>query len=221
MSFNYSPKIVTDGLVLYLDAANLKSYSGTGSTWFDLSRQNFDSMLMNGTSFNNNNLGCITFDGINDFCFTGLTQNPPNFSFECIFKLNDISGIKVIVGKYDGTLDDYWMGLDLAGEIVFSMNTNSLSSGLTGSLDVIQNVTCVLGTSSRQIWINGNLLNTTATTTCNPSGNLVLADFGIFAYSTPIYPSAIDIFSFKFYDRELSNREIEENYHATKTRYGL
>jgi hypothetical protein len=59
------------------------------------------------------------------------------------------------------------------------------------------------------------------TTTCNPSGNLVLADFGIFSYSTPVYPSAIDIFSFKFYDRELSNREIEQNYHATKTRYGL
>jgi hypothetical protein len=91
MAFHFSPKIVTDGLVLYLDAANLKSYSGTGSTWFDLSRQNFDSMLMNGTSFNNNNGECITFDGINDFCFTGLTQNPTNFSFECIFKLNYIS----------------------------------------------------------------------------------------------------------------------------------
>jgi hypothetical protein len=51
MAFNYSPKIVTDGLVLYLDAANPRSYPGTGTTWYDLSRiyendQNFDSALI-------------------------------------------------------------------------------------------------------------------------------------------------------------------------------
>ena len=37
MGINYSPKIVTDGLVLCLDAANPLSYPGSGSTWNDLS----------------------------------------------------------------------------------------------------------------------------------------------------------------------------------------
>jgi len=32
MSFRYSPKIITDGLILYLDAGNPKSYPGTGTT---------------------------------------------------------------------------------------------------------------------------------------------------------------------------------------------
>ena len=37
MGVNYNPKIVTDGLVLCLDAANKRSYPGSGSTWNDLS----------------------------------------------------------------------------------------------------------------------------------------------------------------------------------------
>ena len=38
MSFNYSPKIITDGLVLYLDAANIRSYVSGSTTWNDISR---------------------------------------------------------------------------------------------------------------------------------------------------------------------------------------
>jgi hypothetical protein len=36
MGNNYGPKIVTDGLVLCLDAGNSKSYPGSGTDWFDL-----------------------------------------------------------------------------------------------------------------------------------------------------------------------------------------
>ena len=37
MALNYGPTIVTDGLVLALDAADRNSYPGTGNTWFDIS----------------------------------------------------------------------------------------------------------------------------------------------------------------------------------------
>lgn len=47
MDFHYSPRIVKDGLVLYLDGANTRSYSGTGSTWYDLVGDNNGSI--NGT----------------------------------------------------------------------------------------------------------------------------------------------------------------------------
>src|SRR6056300_874544 len=45
---NYGPKITTDGLLLALDAANSKSYPGTGTTWFDMSG-NSRNATMNGT----------------------------------------------------------------------------------------------------------------------------------------------------------------------------
>jgi hypothetical protein len=67
MGLNHSPRIVTDGLVLCLDAANRKSYPGSGTTWFDLSglAQNFT--LYNTPTFSNNREGELLFSGSNDY----------------------------------------------------------------------------------------------------------------------------------------------------------
>lgn len=54
MSIHYSPKIVTDNLILCLDAASYKSYPGSGNTWYDLSAKNNHANLSN-TSFNATN----------------------------------------------------------------------------------------------------------------------------------------------------------------------
>ena len=51
MATRYSPKIVTDGLVLYLDAANSRSYPGTGTAWFDLTGRGNNAVLTNGPVF--------------------------------------------------------------------------------------------------------------------------------------------------------------------------
>ena len=61
MAFSHSPKIVTDGLVLSLDAGNVKSYPGTGATWFDKSGNNSNGALNNGPTFNTSSLGSIVF----------------------------------------------------------------------------------------------------------------------------------------------------------------
>ena len=63
MAFNYSPKIVTDGLVLCLDAGNPNSYPGSGNTWTDLSRGRNNGTLTNGPTFDSGNGGSIVFDG--------------------------------------------------------------------------------------------------------------------------------------------------------------
>ena len=44
----YGPRIVTDGLVLNLDAGNSKSYPGSGSTWYDLSDNSVNGTGING-----------------------------------------------------------------------------------------------------------------------------------------------------------------------------
>jgi len=61
------PNIVTDGLVLHLDAANAKSYPGTGTTWSDLSGNGNGGTLINGPTFDSGNNGSIVFDGVNDY----------------------------------------------------------------------------------------------------------------------------------------------------------
>jgi hypothetical protein len=66
MAFNYSPKIVTDGLVLYLDAANSKSYVSGSTTWSDLSRGGNNGTLTNGPTYSSAKGGIIILDGSND-----------------------------------------------------------------------------------------------------------------------------------------------------------
>ena len=70
MSFNYSPKIATNGLVLYLDAANTKSYVSESLMWNDISRGGNNGTLTNDPTFDSNNGGSIVFDGIDDYIET-------------------------------------------------------------------------------------------------------------------------------------------------------
>ena len=57
MSLAHSPRIITDGLVLCLDAGNTKSYPGSGTTWTDLSGQGNNGTLVNGVGYNGSNGG--------------------------------------------------------------------------------------------------------------------------------------------------------------------
>tara|TARA_R110000765_G_scaffold309459_1_gene402984 strand:- start:41 stop:727 length:687 start_codon:yes stop_codon:yes gene_type:complete len=62
----YQPKIVTDGLVLCLDAADRKSYSGSGTTWTDRSGNINNGTLTNGPTFDSANGGIFNFDSLDD-----------------------------------------------------------------------------------------------------------------------------------------------------------
>ena len=64
--------IVSSGLILYLDASNQNSYSGSGNKWYDLSGNNNDFNL-NGPTFNLS--GYFDFDGTNDYAKTVSTLN--------------------------------------------------------------------------------------------------------------------------------------------------
>ena len=88
------PHIVTDGLVLHLDAANTKSYQSGSTTWFDKSGYGINGTLTNGPTFSSANRGIIVFDGVNDYIdnTVNLTQinniaNSSSFTFSSTFKL--------------------------------------------------------------------------------------------------------------------------------------
>ena len=89
MSLSHSPKIVTDGLVLCLDAANPRSYPKSGTTWSDLTSTNTVT-LVNDPNFDSNNRGSIVFDGSNQYAGTvnNISLND-DATVECVFKWND------------------------------------------------------------------------------------------------------------------------------------
>jgi hypothetical protein len=80
MGLGHSPSIVRDGLVLYLDAANPKSYPGSGTTWFDL-KGTSNSTLSNGPTFVNSNKGYFSFDGVNDYTQINIPTTQGSVSF--------------------------------------------------------------------------------------------------------------------------------------------
>jgi hypothetical protein len=63
MAIFNNPRIITDGLVLALDAGNPKSYPGSGTAWTDLSGNGNTGTLVNGTGYNSGNGGSLVFDG--------------------------------------------------------------------------------------------------------------------------------------------------------------
>ena len=80
MAFHYSPRVVTNGLVLALDAANPNSYPGTGTTWYDLSGNNLHMSLINGPTYSN---GALIFDGADDYAErTGVGLAYPSFTVD-------------------------------------------------------------------------------------------------------------------------------------------
>jgi hypothetical protein len=66
MGLSHSPSIITQNLVLCLDAGNPKSYPGSGTAWTDLSGNGNTGTLVNGVGYNSGNLGSLVFDGSND-----------------------------------------------------------------------------------------------------------------------------------------------------------
>jgi hypothetical protein len=213
MAFNYSPKIIQDGLVLYLDAANTKSYPTTGTTWTDLSRSGNNGTLINGPTFNSANGGSIVFDGSNDY-------------------VKGIKSVQIIISKWinDGyeifTINPGKIGWTLANtgggvnQIRIDSATNTFSNGEIFNLCVTYN-----GSSSSSgllMYKNGSLLNTTSiynNLTANISNSHEFR-IGANASTNPLYMVG-NTFSSQIYNRVLSSTEILQNYNATKTRFGL
>ena len=69
----YTGNLVTNGLVLNLDAGKLDSYPRNGTVWKDISNSQLTGSLLNGPTFNSENAGSIVFDGINDYGTLGTT----------------------------------------------------------------------------------------------------------------------------------------------------
>jgi hypothetical protein len=93
MAFGNGPRIVTDGLVLSIDAADKNCYSGTGTIWYDLSGNNYSGSLINGTSFINSNGGVFSFDGVDDYLSLPNMNHSTssNITIEILMKITETS----------------------------------------------------------------------------------------------------------------------------------
>lgn len=236
MAFNYSPKIVTDGLVLYLDAANTRSYPGTGTTWSDLSRSGNTGTLINGPTFNSGNGGSIVFDGVNDYVSMN-DKNPSSINSTFLNGLTIGFTIK-LTDPFPNTADGRTIITRNSGGI--GSNAFNLSIQSNRKLRFwINNVSGVpfsnTTLNTNQIYIGSLVLNRTTNITSfylqgvldsntNYSPSLSTSTHTIFNigyWGTAGWEFPGNIYNVSFYNRALSASEISQNFNATRARFGI
>jgi len=214
------PNIVTDGLVLALDAANSRSYPGTGTTWSDLSGNGNDGTLVNGPTFDSESNGSIVFDGVNDRVTINNPIDVNSCTFDIFCKIDNpsaSSSSQMAFGYPNGTNQRVYLGFRPASG--WDVGIQSQAWGTT-SIPVDtnwHNFIVTLNNGTIKIYYDGVDSRTRTYTTFTTSGNTIsLGD-----NSSTNYSFAGKIALFKTYNRALNPSEVLQNYNATKSRYGL
>ena len=172
MATNYNPSIVTDGLVLCLDAANTKSYPGSGTTWTDVSGEGHDGTLTNGPTFNSDYGGNIVFDGnTNGEEITGVHNSELNLrndlTVECWFRRTGGRSDWVrIMGKGGSSNRTYGLWYHVNSNYFLYQRYGPSSMNVLFSKSVVLNAWYhMVGTSSgstHTLYVNGVKMGTTS-----------------------------------------------------------
>jgi len=216
------PDISESGLVLALDAANTKSYPGSGTAWTDLSGNGNTGTLVNGVGYNSSNLGSLSFDGVNDYGVTGNSGITGNNSWSISVWINvDIS--ENGAGRQGWIL---WAGPAFQSNRLLAISVNggkvevshwsndTIFSNSNITFGNFQNIVVTFDGSTEKIYINS--INTdNKSTTLNIANNI----WYIGAIPGPQQFLNCKISTFSVYNRALTPQEIQQNYNALKSRY--
>ena len=226
MAFSHSPNIVTDGVVLCLDAADKNSYIGSGTTWSDLSPSGNDGTL-SAAAIGTDVPGSMDFNGSSEYLtVTNSTslQIAANITYDWWFKTTSTSGEDWFFSNNIGSTPLIMSSIDNSGVIQFqftdddgkSVNGNYtdtstltgwhhialVSSGTTATLytDTVQKITDT----------DGSFDTITLTT-----------DFEIArdTRADRYFAGSMDIF--RIYNKALSAKEVSQNFNAQRSRFGV
>lgn len=223
MGLHHSPKIVTDGLVMYLDAANPKSYSGTGTTWFDISGNESNSTLQNGVLFDSTNKH-FSFDGITDQSTISVTGLNGVATIEMWMKLKTDNGFPFSWNTYSIVYSTgIGIGFSTDNSDFYSTNTTEISPYIDNWTHWIFEMRSDVSYANNKIYANKNLLSFSQTIGSENAsnrnfngGNGVLMNSSIYNDS-----SFADCSVVKIYNKILTTEEISHNFNSLRGRYGV
>lgn len=231
MALFHSPKVVTDGLVLYLDAANQKSYPGSGTSWFDLT--NNSNFIISGPDFVSTNPAHFSFsdnqvDQVYNSSFTGF-GGLSQMTCSVWVRLDSVAiGCAIISYAVTGSDNEYLMfyeGSASPKRFHLWFDATQLFVNYTLSANTWYNFTNVINATQNILYINSTAVSTQTKTgtTLISNGYCVLGQEqdsvgGGFATDQELVG---DIGQLMLYNRALSAQEVTQNYLATKSRYGL
>jgi len=198
MGTAYNPKIVTDGLVLCLDAGNTKSYPGTGTVWTDLSGNGNNGTLVNGVGYSSDNQGSMVFDGVNDYVITSTISSYRSLNMWVYLNSKSTYLLDARNGSPSGY---FWFP---GGDANFGPNWDQFY--INGQL-----VSLSLSNIPTNVWFNFYIRNTGIRT----------GTINLFSRYTNNEHQSGKYSLFSAYNRALTSQEIQQNFNATRGRYGI
>jgi hypothetical protein len=226
-SSNSLSGIVTNGLVLALDAGKILSYPKSGTTWTDLSGNGNTGTLTNAPTYSSANLGSISFDGSDDHVIipenSALNTQTPTVEVWVKTNATTQNGFWFEKGQVNTQYSLFQEGAVIQWRQNFG-SINNLST-TTATYMNTSNWYQVVGTytsGSRKLYINGTLVNSdtqTGTIATNANGMSIGAYGGFNGTRAYYYNGSLSIC--RVYNRELSAQEVLQNYDAIKSRYRI
>ena len=235
----FGNRIVLDNLVVYVDATNPESYPGTGTTWFDLSGNNYHFNLLNGASFvpsdpsidigngrraNTTTLPAQFVGNPNLTISMWIKRTGNNNSSQGTWGIGGGSTYRGICSWYNNLTDrislDVWSGGTYVAPVQYPLNQWAFVT--------FQKIAGAMTTTNTILWLNetsytGGQLTVSRSNTVTPDISN-LNNFGMTIGEHLSTNSASYLARFAevmFYNRVLSPQEVLQNFNATKSKYGL
>ena len=214
------PEITSDGLVLALDAANSKSYPGSGTTWTDLSGRGNTGTLTNGPTYSSANGGSLSFDGVDDYVELNtnniITGTNP-FTFEAFYKVTNASVAADLFGNYGAgyTSNTIW----ISGRYGVYINTSvPYFQGYPLGVGTYHMAFTRTSAGACTLYKNGIVDGTATNTTSIPVGQNFRIGSDVNGIGEVF---GGNLYSLKVYNRALTAQEIQQNFNATRSRYSI
>jgi len=229
VNMNYEG-IVTDGLVMNLDAGFTPSYPTTGTTWYDISGNGNHATLTNGPTFNSANGGSIVFDGVDDYVTENSSvvfQDKSDFTFSTWFN-TAITASNLVSSNTPATT------VSASSITLTRSTTNDVNIRFGGTSVTYNNISWTTGSwfnlVYRRQYTNGVptaslYINNTLSKIDNSqflSASFTIANIGRRQNSAQTNNYFLGSMSMVWaYNRVLTTQEITQNYNALKGRFGL
>ena len=225
------PEIAESGLVLALDAGNLKSYPGSGTTWTDIIGRGNTGTLTNGPTYSNQNGGSIVFNGVNNYvenlspnlgisgdtsvtlsCWFFNSKNTSNNQALLVYGNGSTGGDSISIllrnlsfyASFNGGLDA------VIADNVYALNTwnNVVVTKTPGAIN-----------TTTKLYLNGVEQTITSASSSTPSlSSRVVRVARWTADASPFYLQG-GVSAALIYNRALSAAEVLQNYNSLKNRF--
>ena len=220
MTIISGPNIVTNGLVVYVDAANPRSYRGSGLAWNDIGPQALTLTFSGSPNYSTLNIGYFSFDGSQSASVTPLPAYSNNTGVTASAWINVNSGSTRCIVSHSSSPanNDGWRLVVRNNGLGFSLGgVADYDSGIPIADGTWKHVAITATSSSVAYYVNGSQVSSSS-----PLASITGTPASLTIGNDPIGESMVGLLSsVSLYRRVLQDTEIAQNFNALRGRYSL